>query len=244
MERIIDLNSSDCKKFNIDFAVIVYDGESYTRENPGIALADYADLLDWNDERNEDFWDKVMGHYMDRSKFSFECICDDKTSIENLEKIIVKRLGFNWEMFKNAYVYTYMSLGNELVRLVNRKLDIKALSKHYEIVDKLQIYFVFSNQAGEIWNDNGLRYYMHSKESGKHNNPHIHVDYKHECSVSICLYDGSVLDGSIPSKMLRIAKKRILENKKFLLECWNKMTDGIKVDINHYFGIIPFDCGK
>ena len=44
--------------------------------------------------------------------------------------------------------------------------------------------------------------------------------------------------------MLKRAKKKILDNKRFLLECWNKMTDGMKVDINNYFGIIPLDCEK
>jgi len=49
------------------------------------------------------------------------------------------------------------------------------------------------------------------------------------------------LDGNIPSKALRKARKKILDNKQFLLECWNKMTDGLKVDINQYFKIIPLE---
>lgn len=225
----------------IDFSVVIFNGELYSRNNPGIAIADYADLLDWKEERNEQFWVSVENHYMEKSRFKINYSCNEKTLIEDIEKTIVDKIGFNYELYKKAYVYVNFLFDNEFVRILNKKLDIKTLTSYYDVVDTLKIYFVFSNQAGEIWNDEGMRYYMHSREAGKHNEIHIHVDYKHKYSVSISLKDGSVLDGDMPSKILKKAQKRIIENKRFLMECWNKMTDGIKVDINHYFGICPLE---
>lgn len=229
------------KDILIDFSVIIFNGELYSRDNPGIAIADYADLLDWKEERDEQFWVRVENHYMEKSKFMIKYSYNEKTLIEDIEKTIVDKIGFNYELYKNAYVYVNLLFDNEFVRIFNKKLDIKTLTLYYDVVDTLKIYFVFSSQAGEIWNDEGLRYYMHSREAGKHNEIHIHVDYKHKYSVSISLKDGSVLDGDMPSKILKKAQKRITENKRFLMECWNKMTDGIKVDINHYFGICTLE---
>jgi len=46
-------------------------------------------------------------------------------------------------------------------------------------------------------------------------------------------------DGTIPNKALKIAQKRVADNQQFLLECWNKCTDGLYVDINHFLGTVP-----
>ena len=62
---------------------------------------------------------------------------------------------------------------------------------------------MFSNQARDIWVEDGMRYYMHSREVGKHNKLHAHVDYKYEMTASICIYDGKELDGKFSSKPLK-----------------------------------------
>ncbi len=240
MSKVCNIEN-DKQSIIIDFSVVIFNGESYSRDNPGIAIADYADLLDWKEERNEQFWVNVENHYIEKSRFKINYSYNENTIVEDIEKAIVDKIGFNYELYKNAYVHVNLLIDNEFVRIINKKLDIKTLTSYYNVVDILKIYFVFSNQAGEIWNDEGLRYYMHSREAGKHNEIHIHVDYKHKYSVSISLKDGSVLDGDMPSKILKKAQKRIIENKRFLMECWNKMTDGIKVDINHYFGLCPLE---
>lgn len=98
---------------------------------------------------------------------------------------------------------------------------------------------MLSNQAGDIWVEDGLRYYMHSKEAGRHNLPHIHVDYKHECSATISLYDGKMVDGDMPRRVMKRASKKIMDNQRYLMECWNKLTDGLRIDLNVYFGVTP-----
>ena len=37
----------------------------------------------------------------------------------------------------------------------------------------------------------------------------------------------------------RIRKEKIMGEQAFLLDCWNKRTDGLKVDVNQHFGICP-----
>lgn len=110
---------------------------------------------------------------------------------------------------------------------------------YYDISKALHIFFVLSNQAGDIWVEDGLRYYMHSKEAGRHNLPHIHVDYKHECSATISLYDGKMVDGDMPRRVMKRASKKIMDNQRYLMECWNKLTDGLRIDLNVYFGVTP-----
>lgn len=90
----------------------------------------------------------------------------------------------------------------------------------------------FNNQAGDIWVEDGLRYYMQSKEAGRHHLPHIHVDYRHESSATVSLYDGEMIEGDIPKKVMKRVKAKVLNNKKYLMECWNKLTDGLRVDLN------------
>lgn len=102
---------------------------------------------------------------------------------------------------------------------------------------------MFSNLAKEIWQEDGIRYFMHAREGVRHNCPHVHVDYRHESEASISVVDGTVLQGTLPKKVLKKAQTRILGEKAFLLECWNKYTDGLKVDINHYFGMYPLEMG-
>lgn len=98
-----------------------------------------------------------------------------------------------------------------------------------------------SCDAGDVARDGPLRYYVHSREAGRHNEPHIHVcDTSHEYEASIRISDGKVIAGALPHKYEKIAKEKILTNQDFFYECWNTRTDGLKVDINHHFGYIAY----
>jgi hypothetical protein len=226
----------------IRFTLLIDDGTNhYYRGAPGIFIADYADLLGWKDERDELFWEQIEQHYYRNAQFDLFVEAGPETTIHSIETAIATQIGFDLQRFSNFYKWICILVDGQFVRILDTSISLSVLSKYYTLNGKLCVFFVFSNQAGEIWNDDGLRYYMHSKESGQHNEPHVHVDYKHEASVSICLYDGRVLDGHIPSKVLKKVQKKILSNQQFLFECWNKMTDGLRVDINHYFNIISLD---
>lgn len=127
-------------------------------------------------------------------------------------------------------------VNNRLIYIENLNYNLKSFINRYNLKSDLEIFLIYCNQAGSIWKDDGVEYYMNSKESGSHHRPHVHIDYKHESEASIAIDNGDVLAGHVPARILRTVRKRIEIEKEFLFECWNEMTDGLRVDINHYFG--------
>lgn len=98
-----------------------------------------------------------------------------------------------------------------------------------------------SCDAGDVAREGPLRYYVHSHEAGKHNEPHIHVcDTGHEYEASIRISDGEIIAGELPRKFAKLAKKKILSDQPYFYNCWNTMTDGLQADINHHYGYIQY----
>lgn len=61
------------------------------------------------------------------------------------------------------------------------------------LADTINIQILVSANAGNVWRDDGIRYYMNSREEGKHNEPHVHVDIRHEEMVTFSLITGKQL---------------------------------------------------
>ena len=111
----------------------------------------------------------------------------------------------------------------------------------YSDKDNIELLLIVSANAGEICRIDGLQYYMHSRERGRHNLPHVHVNTTdHNQDVVISIADGAVLEGALQRKLLKKAQKLILDNQKYFYECWNAYTDGIRVDINNHFNVIGY----
>lgn len=107
--------------------------------------------------------------------------------------------------------------------------------------ETINIQLLVNSDAGTIFEDDGIRYYMHSKEAGKHNTPHIHVDIRHEISGSFSFIDGKQLsDGKIKKNDIKKIEKMIINNKEKLIKYWNEHTDGLTVDLNQAFGLIQY----
>ena len=51
--------------------------------------------------------------------------------------------------------------------------------------------------------------------------------------------DGKMVDGDMPRRVMKRASKKIMDNQRYLMECWNKLTDGLRIDLNVYFGVTP-----
>ena len=172
-------------------------------------------------------------------QFVFTFIPNPRSTLVDVAEEIVKRIELDPQKFIEFRVPIYILENLELVEIEDPTIPLSTISKYYDISKALHIFFVLSNQAGDIWVEDGLRYYMHSKEAGRHNLPHIHVDYKHECSATISLYDGKMVDGDMPRRVMKRASKKIMDNQRYLMECWNKLTDGLRIDLNVYFGATP-----
>lgn len=105
--------------------------------------------------------------------------------------------------------------------------------------DKINIQLLVSSDAGTIFKDNGIRYYLYSKESGSHNKPHVHVDIRNEVSGSFSIENGEQLAGAnIRKKDINEITNMITKNKSKLTKYWNEHTDGLTVDLNQALGLI------
>ena len=95
--------------------------------------------------------------------------------------------------------------------------------------------------AGCVDDENGLRYYVRSRESGKHHKPHIHVERTdHNGNASIAIMDGEVLAGNLKAKDIKKAKSNIENKKQYFLKCWERFTDGVITDINYGLANIDY----
>lgn len=100
---------------------------------------------------------------------------------------------------------------------------------------KIVFSILVSCDAGEVYSEHPLRFYVNSRERGKHNGPHIHVrDIGNNYSASISIENGEVYNGNLPLKYKKLAKEVILSNQEFFYYCWNTKTDGLYVDINKH----------
>lgn len=121
------------------------------------------------------------------------------------------------------------------VYILNKYLDVDSTGH-------ITVCFLVSHVAGNVEPKNGpLKYSVHPREKGSHNEPHIHVeDKQHRYSAALLISDGSIIAGNLPPKYAKIAKNTILAQQDYYQKCWNTMTDGLKVDINHDFGIVAY----
>lgn len=107
--------------------------------------------------------------------------------------------------------------------------------------DTIEIQLLLCMDAGEVFRDDGIRYYMNSRETGKHNEPHVHVEIRHESSGSFSILTGKKLSkGRIKSTDIRKIQKMIENRKEELVRYWNEHTDGRTVDLNQALGLTKY----
>lgn len=110
-----------------------------------------------------------------------------------------------------------------------------------KIEDTIEIQLLVCMDAGTVFEDDGIRYYMNSKEAGKHNLPHVHVDIRHERSGSFSIITGEKLSGDrIRSSDEHKIRKMIAKRRAELFDFWNKHTDGLTVDLDQALGLIGY----
>ena len=109
------------------------------------------------------------------------------------------------------------------------------------IEDTIEIQLLLCMDAGSVFEDDGIRYYMNSREAGKHNLPHVHVDIRHEDSGSFSIIDGKQLSKEkIKSSDVKKIQRKIAAKKEELIKYWNEHTDGLTVDLDQALGLIGY----
>lgn len=218
----------------VNSTILMFNGnEYYYADSPGIIAGEFGEL------RSKDTLTELRDFHK-YAKLKFDINIKSGITFDFLKRELIKRLGFSEKLVLERGFPLYIQTESILIYIGNMSYSIEKFMEKFSIKDQeIDVYLIYSNQAGEIWKDDGIRYYMNSREAGKHNRAHVHVRFKHEEEGVIAIDNGEVLAGDLPAKIIKKARQRILDNQRFLFECWNDMTDGLYVDINNYFGVRP-----
>lgn len=142
-------------------------------------------------------------------------------------------LGIEFAFFSNGIRYWLIDTSANLKESIENCLDPNNSGE-------LAVALYVSADAGTIDNEDGIRYYMNSKEKGKHHEPHVHIESVSSDAEAVIMIKSGKVVGKFPGKLARKARKKVLENQRFFLEQWNTLTDGLSVDIDRFLGIIHY----
>lgn len=126
----------------------------------------------------------------------------------------------------------------------NENANLRLLLKNYldpEGTGNITACLLVSCDAGAVFERYPLRFFVPSRESGRHHEPHIHVSVAgKDCEASFRISDGKCIVGHLPGRLERLAKETILEHQDYFKKCWETKTNGLIPDINHHLKIIGY----
>ena len=79
-------------------------------------------------------------------------------------------------------------------------------------------------KVGEL---KGISLVIHPNKQG-HNKGHLHAKYQGK-EAAIAIPEGKIMEGNIPVKQQRVACEWVIKNSDSLIEQWNELTNGIKI---------------
>ena len=125
-----------------------------------------------------------------------------------------------------------------IVHVRDRSLLLGGVLSLLDVSDTVELLFLFPADAGQVFRneDAGYDYRFHSHERCHHNEPHLHVTFKHEESGTFMLRDGSMRDGNMREGRQSFVRKKIMKNQSYLMSEWNRQTDGLEIDLNYIMG--------
>ena len=139
----------------------------------------------------------------------------------------VEKINNKISPIQDEYIEQYLA---EMDLNLTATLDAEAA---YKDADFVVIAAPTNYETGGIWEEGQIQYYMRSHESGSHHRAHVHVNAEHKYDASVDILTGKVLEGKLGKYEKKVIKK-VSDNQEFLLQCWNDMTDGLKVDIDYH----------
>ena len=107
--------------------------------------------------------------------------------------------------------------------------------------NEFELFYLVNGNAGEVFHGAipGVSFCFHSRERGRHSEPHVHASVEHRFEYSIDIKTGCYLEGdplAMKAKMRKKIDKLILEKRIELLKAWNTQTDGLKIDLDAMLG--------
>ena len=166
----------------------------------------------------------------------------DSTTLQDIVNLVYNQYGFHEldEFFRPSVAFLH---GGIRYWIDNKNAKFKPLVENHldsEKTGEISVAIYVNANAGCICEDEGIRYYMNSRERGKHNEPHIHLCSVNSCQEAVIIIRTREIIGEFPRKLKKKAKENVAANERFFLEQWNVLTDGLKVDINRYFGLVNY----
>lgn len=168
-----------------------------------------------------------------------EITIDPVASINELHVAAMQSLMPGTAITQPQYLPLMLVSNHECARFEHERMTVEQACLAFEPYNQLYVCIRLQTVAGEVLRgiDKGFRYYIHSRERGKHSYPHVHVDYKHRYSGVKQIGTGEVRDGNLPEGLANKATKTIIKHSAKFLDYWNKHTDGITFDPNVYLGL-------
>lgn len=210
-----------------------------------------------SEELHDEYFDDVPGYAiagplvmapLDKARDKeIEIFYDETTTLENIRRSIIEKIwncDCSEQILDGVVSFTFI-VGKERYEIENPNQNFCFIKDYYldvDHTDRIQVCFLVSHDAGAVGPQDGpLRYHMYSREKGRHKAPHVHVyDVSHEYKATVMILTGEIV-GKLPQKYEKMAKEEIVQNQKYYIECWNTLTDGLKVDINHSRGFITLN---
>lgn len=172
--------------------------------------------------------------------FKFEF--DENTTLGDLIAAVEVMIWGDVDSLLKMGEYAFL-VGNERLFIDDQSIIFESIYQKYlaDIPSPIPFSIWVSCNAGEVATEYPLRFYVNSREAGSHHEAHIHVeDTGHHYKASVRISDGEVIAGYLPGKYARLAKDKIFSDQRYFYNCWNTMTDGLKVDINKHLGLIQY----
>jgi len=206
------------------------------------------------DESHDDQIDKRLqgyglyspGFYKQILKFynqTIEVEFDDEITLGGFKKLIYDKIWDNYNGIIDGSMEFFFVTSEARFTIDNPDLSFcNVLDKYIDpqFVGFIRIGIYVCEEAGQFEKDGDLRFFFHSREKGKHNEPHVHVcDVGRNFEASMSVLTGELItkNTKMPRKYQIQAKKFILEHKVKFAKGWNMHTDGINIDLNNLFGL-------
>lgn len=166
----------------------------------------------------------------------------DSTTLQDIVNLVYNQYGFLEldEIFKPSIAFLHRDIRYWIDNINAKFKPIVENHLDLEQTGEISVAIYVNANAGCICEDDGIRYYMNSRERGKHNEPHIHLRSVDSCQEAVIIIKTREIIGKFPRKLIKKAKEKVAVNERFFLEQWNVLTDGLKVDINRYFRLINY----
>ena len=137
------------------------------------------------------------------SELELEYILEPNTTMSDIRNAICEKMNKQIGDLCRSCPCICIKSHEDFIEIENMDIMVETLLRKFQIEGNLQLYFAFSALQGDIWREGQIHYYMQSREYGKHNRPHVHVNAGDRYSAAIDILTGEILAGEIPGKYMK-----------------------------------------